>query len=52
MEKIKVVIEDFGDEFGIYNEAGQCIEPDFNSYEEAKEWAEDNGYEVVESFHI
>lgn len=49
----KVVIEQMEDEkFSLYNEAGQLIEEDFESQVEAKEFAMDCGFEVVETFFI
>ena len=49
----KVVIEQMSDDlFHIYNEAGQIVEPDFNTHEEATQWAVDNQYEVVDSFNV
>lgn len=49
----KVVIEQMEDDlYHIYNEAGQIIEADFDSYEEAKQYANDNNFIVVNSFHI
>lgn len=46
-----VVIEDFGDQFSIVDESGQTIETDFETYEEAAAYAEDSGYEIVQSFN-
>lgn len=48
----KVVIENFGSSFSIYDEAGQCIEPDFKSYKAAKNWAINNNLEVVSAFFV
>lgn len=48
----KVVIEEIGGSFSIYDEAGQCIEPDFKSYGSAKKWAKNNNLEVVNSFNL
>lgn len=48
----KAVIEEFDELFNLYNDAGQCIESDFDSYEEADQWAKDNNYVVVDSFNF
>lgn len=55
-EDRRVIIEDFEDKFGditysLYDSAGHMIEADFDSYEDAEEWAEDNDYIVVETFN-
>ena len=46
----KVIVENWGDEYSLHNEAGHLVAFDFKSKEEACEWANDNGYEVVETF--
>lgn len=48
----KVIIEEIGGSFSIYDEAGQCVEPDFKSHKLAEKWAKDNNLEVVTTFFI
>lgn len=49
----KVVVEQMEDEtFSLYNEAGQMVEEGFESQVEAREFAKDCGFEVVETFFI
>lgn len=49
----KVVVEQMEDEtFSLYNESGQMVEEGFESQVEAKEFAKDCGFEVVETFFI
>lgn len=49
----KVTIESLCDDtFGLYDENGICVEPDFLTESEAEEWAKDNDYEVVDSFYL
>jgi len=50
--KPPVVIENFENQFAIYNEAGQMVDADFDTYEEAKAWVEDNGYKLVQTFNL
>lgn len=38
--------------FDLYNEAGQAVETDFETPEEATQWAADNNYEIVETFNL
>ena len=46
-------MEDFDDEFYLYDSSGQLAELDpFDTYEEAVDWACDNGFKVVESFFV
>ena len=45
-----VIIEWDSDNFSLYNESGQAIEHDFNSRTEAKQWAVDNNYNIVDTF--
>lgn len=48
----KVKIELTDDNYGLYSifeEDDNLLETDFESYEEAEEWAISNGYEVVTS---
>ena len=50
---MKVIIEQMADLFwNIYNESGACIEPDFDTKEEAEEFAIDQGYEIVNYFNV
>jgi len=51
-DKIEVVIEELNNKFSIFDESGQCIEFDFDSYEEAEMWATDNNYNIIHSFNI
>ena len=52
IDRIDVVIEDFGDTYSIVDINGCTIEPDFDSYEEAEMWATDNNYNIIHSFNI
>jgi len=38
--------------YSIYEESGQVIEHDFKSYEEAREYARDCDYLIVDSFNF
>jgi hypothetical protein len=38
--------------YSIYEESGQCLEPDFETYEEAELFCADNVWIVVESFNL
>ena len=49
---MKVIIEEMDDLFHLYNEAGQAEESDFETEEEAEEYAIENGYEIVNSFYL
>lgn len=50
---MKVIIEEWADgEFTIHEESGQCLENEFRSYEEAEEYANGMGWEVVTSFYL
>ena len=50
-EDNRVVIEQMDDNlYHLYNEAGQAVETDFETYEEAEQWAQCNGYTVVQLF--
>jgi hypothetical protein len=53
-QKKKVVIEIIGEDecISLYDEAGQCVEDCFDTDEDAEKWAEENGYEVVETFNL
>lgn len=50
---MRVVIEQMGDNlFHLYDSAGSMVEGDFDTYEEAEQWAKDNDYLVVSSFNF
>jgi hypothetical protein len=50
-DKEPLTIFQFGDiEYWVYNEAGQCVERDFTTSEDAEQWIKDNGYRLVTSF--
>lgn len=56
-ETIDVIVEDFiNDEdetiYSIIDESGCTIETDFELHQNAVDWANDNGYNVVDSFNI
>lgn len=46
------IYEDEDGTFSLYNEAGQRIEGDFDTIEEAKAFARDNGFTEVTTFFI
>jgi len=49
----RVVVEEMGDDFfHLYNENGDIVEADFPTYEEAEEYAGENGFVVVQSFNV
>lgn len=51
-KKIKVVIEQMGMDFCIYDEAGHMLEGDFRSYKAAESYANDMEWKVVSNFYI
>ena len=46
----EVIIIENGLKFDIYEESGQAIENDFDSYESANQYAKDQNWTVVEKF--
>lgn len=38
--------------YSIYEESGQAIEFDFESFNEAKDWCVECGYNIVDSFNF
>lgn len=57
LEVMDVVIEDYEEDeettkYSIVDESGCTIETDFDSFEDAEEWAVDNNYNVVDSFNV
>ena len=52
MEDNRVIIDETDGLYSLYDEAGGCVEADFDSYEEAEQYALDNGMEVVDLFGI
>lgn len=53
MKKVVILMTDDNNGFwSIYEESGQALEHDFSSEKEAKEYAKDQNWEVVESFNI
>lgn len=52
-EDKRIIVELMCDElYHIYDESGSCIEPDFETEEEALKYATDNGYHPVENFNL
>jgi hypothetical protein len=51
--KTKVIVTEMGDgTWSLVNEAGQSVECDFATTEEAESFAEDNGMDIVNSFFV
>lgn len=48
----RLIIIDNEDKYDLYNEAGQMVECDFDTYQEAGQWAIDNGYYIVTLFNV
>ncbi len=52
-DAVYVIIEQMEDEaFGVYEESGQCIVGDFDSFEDAEKWVNENDYDLVDSFNL
>lgn len=52
-EDNRVIIEQMEDDlYHLYDVDGCSVENDFDTYEEAEEWAKDNDYVVVHAFYI
>ncbi len=52
-EDNRVIIEQMEDElFHLYDESGSLIEGDFDTWDEANQWAIDNDKEIVELFNL
>lgn len=49
---LATIYEDEDGTFSLYNEAGQRVEGDFDTTEEAKAFARDNGFTEVKTFFI
>lgn len=48
----RVVIEELGDRYHLYDENGIAVESDFPTYASADIYARDNGFNVVNSFNL
>ena len=48
----QVIIERFGTRYMLREESGQLVEGGFRSMKEARQWAADNGYDVVPDFFL